>query len=135
MKKNQKLFLFTLSAILTLGLLSFLSLPCPFTPLGLWLENLVPQKDTCSCLCPWWLFLLLLTLSCLLLFKVFKNFKKKSKAGYWASLVGLGVVVFIGHFLAHRFYTGKQIFEPSVFCRWFWLMDLAIVFLFGLLPH
>jgi len=132
MNKKQKTLLFSLPAILIIGLLAFLSLPYSFTPFSTWLENLLSQKDPCVCLCPWWLFIIVLVFSCSLILRVFSSFKKESKLGYWAILIILGIATYIFHLLIHRFYTQKQIFEASIFCQWFWLIDLVIVFIFGL---
>jgi len=118
---------FVLSSLLILTIIVFLALPYPFCPLSWWLETLIVKDfNPCPCLCPWWLFILLQLLISLILKKYFQTRIKHQRRSYLIAQIINLIFINLFHWLMHRYYIAQQVFDPSVFCRYFILISLLL---------
>ena len=130
----KKTFWFLLvGVIIILGLLIYLALPYPFTPLGVWLESLFVAVEECVCFYPWWLFVLGQIGVCLAILFWQQLYSKPSRGRHLAFLALVGIGLYIFHLLIYNYFVIGEIVEPSVYDRWLWLMFLIVFGIFGVL--
>jgi hypothetical protein len=130
---KNKTWILPVTTIALLTIITFIALPYPFVPLGIWLERLLKPVEDCICFCPWWLFALLQITGSLTIFQFIKTEKQPSRPKYLMLLAFLGLGAFIFHLLAHNYFLKEKMFEVSIFCDWYWLIVLILILIFGIL--
>lgn len=118
-------------SILILAIIIFIALPYPFTPLSTYLEKLlIKDIDSCVCLCPWWIFILLQIFVLIIFRKYFKTKTNYSKLIYFITMITSSLLIILFHFFVHTYYVKNLILSPSVYCQYFWLISFLCFLVF-----